>query len=402
MLQAQEAARLAAEAALRSRTEFLAIVSHELRTPLNVVIGLSEVLLLHEPRPDQVTDLQMVRESGRQLLGLVDDILDVSRLERGRVTLREAAFDPREMLEAMAALIAPRALAKGLDFALELDPGLPRAALGDEDRLRQVLLKLLDNAVKFTPAGRITFGAVAVPEAGGPEAGDSGAGDSGAGGSGAGGRWRLAITIADTGIGIAPEAEARLFEPFVQGDSSTARRFGGLGLGLAVCRLLLESMGGSIAVESAAGAGSAFRVELPLRPAPPGLPTPGLPTPALRVLVAEDVAANRAVALGLLRRLGHHAEAVEDGAAAVAALRDRTYDLVLMDIMMPGMDGIAATRAIRALPDPAARVPIIALTAHASPEAEAECRAVGIDRFETKPLRAERLRSAIAAVMARQ
>ena len=175
VLQAQETARLAAEAALRSRTEFLAIVSHELRTPLNAVIGLSEVLLLQDPRPDQAVDLRIVRESGLLLLGLVDDILDVSRLERGRVTLREAAFDPRETLGAMAGLVAPRALAKGLDFALELDPGLPRAALGDEDRLRQALLKLLDNAVKFTPAGRITFSAVALPEAGGG--------------------WRLAITL---------------------------------------------------------------------------------------------------------------------------------------------------------------------------------------------------------------
>ncbi|HEX8375648.1 MAG TPA: ATP-binding protein, partial [Geminicoccaceae bacterium] len=276
----------------------------------------------------------------------------------------------------------------GLDFALELNPGLPRAALGDEDRLRQMLLKLLDNAVKFTPAGRISFGAVAVPEAAGEPEAEGG--------------WRLVVTIADTGSGITPEAEARLFEPFAQGDSSTARPFGGLGLGLAVCRLLLESMGGSIAVESAAGAGSAFRVELPLRPAPPGLPAPlavQLPAPALRVLVAADIAATRAVALALLRRLGHQAEAVEDGAAAVAALRDRTFDLVLMDIMMPVMDGIAATRAICALPDPAARVPIIAVTAHASLEAEAECRAAGMDRFETKPLQAERLRSAIAAVM---
>ncbi|TDH62215.1 response regulator [Dankookia rubra] len=386
VLQAQEAARLAAEAALRSRTEFLAIVSHELRTPLNAVIGLSDVLLLHEPRPDQVEDLRMVRESGRQLLGLVDDILDVSRLERGRVTLREVVFDPRETLRAMAWQVAPRARAKGLDFVLELDSGLPEAVLGDEDRLRQVLLKLLDNALKFTPSGRIALGAVAI----------AGSAETGAG---AAGGWQLAITIADTGIGITPEAGARLFEPFTQGDSSTARQFGGLGLGLAVCRLLLESMGGSIAVESAAGAGSIFRVALPLRAVPEG-PSAAPATP-LRVLVAEDIAANRAVAVALLQRLGHRPEAVEDGAAAVAAMRDRAYDLVLMDIMMPGMDGIAATRAIRALPGPAARVPIIAVTADASPEAEAKCRAAGMDRFEAKPLQTERLRTAIAAVMAR-
>ncbi|MFC7475832.1 PAS-domain containing protein [Dankookia sp. GCM10030260] len=388
-LRAQETARLAAEAALRSRTEFLAIVSHELRTPLNAVIGLSEVLLLHRPRADQVADLETVRESGRQLLGLVDDILDVSRLERGRVVLREAAFAPPATLRAMAALIAPRAAAKGLAFALELDPALPAAALGDEERLRQVLFKLLDNAVKFTEAGSITLDATMVA-----------AETEG---------WRLGICITDTGIGITPEAEARLFEPFAQADSSTARRFGGLGLGLAVSRLLLESMGGGIALERVAGGGSRFRVELPLRHAPAALPAPAdtappdgaPPTAALRVLVAEDLAANRAVALALLRRLGHEAEAVEDGAAAVAAVQARAFDLVLMDIMMPGMDGIAATRAIRALPDATARVPIIAVTAHASAETAEECRAAGMDRFESKPLQTERLRQAIAAVMAR-
>lgn len=263
LLQAQETARLAAEAALRSRTEFLAIVSHELRTPLNAVIGLADLLLLHQPRPDQVPDLQTMRDSGQRLLGLVDDILDISRLERGRVTLRETRFDPHATLCAMAGLIAPRALAKGLDFALDVDADLPQAVLGDEERLRQVLLKLLDNAVKFTPAGRITFGAMARPAAAAPGS----TGDE-ATGSEAGGGWRLTVTVADTGIGITPELEARLFEPFAQGDSSTARPFGGLGLGLAVCRLLLENMGGTIAVESAAGAGSVFRVELPLRRPP--------------------------------------------------------------------------------------------------------------------------------------
>ena len=244
-LQAQQAARLAAEAALRSRTEFLAIVSHELRTPLNAVIGLTDVLLAHDPRPDQVADLQMVVEAGRQLLGLVDDILDVTRLERGRLVLREGVFDPRATLADMARLIAPRARAKRLDFALLLDPGLPQAVVGDEERLRQVLRKLLDNAVKFTNAGRISLEAAALEE------------------DAAG--WRLGIVVADTGIGIPPETEARLFEPFSQADSSVARRFGGLGLGLAISRMLLESMGGSITVETVPEMGSRFRIMLPLR-----------------------------------------------------------------------------------------------------------------------------------------
>lgn len=375
-LRAQETARIAAEAAVRSRTEFLAVVSHELRTPLNAVIGLSELLLARGPRPEQVDDLRMVAEAGRHLLALVDDILDVTRLERGRAPLREERFELRSTLEAMAALAAPRAAAKGLAFRATLDPMVPAMALGDQDRLRQVLLKLLDNAVKFTETGSVTLGA-AVEQAEGDAL--------------------LRLTVADTGIGIPREAEARLFEPFAQADSSAARRFGGLGLGLAVCRLLLESMGGTIAVESLPGAGSTFRVAMPLRLPPEDQPAPA--RAGLRVLVAEDVATNRAVALALLKRLGHEAEAVEDGAAAVAAVQARPYDLVLMDIMMPGMDGIEGTRAIRALPGPAGQVPIIAVTAHDSEETERACREAGMNRFESKPLEAERLRAAIDAVL---
>ncbi|TCZ64368.1 PAS-domain containing protein [Roseicella aquatilis] len=269
-LRSQEAARLAAEAAVRSRTEFLAVVSHELRTPLNAVIGLTDLLLAHGPRPDQVADLRMVNEAGRQLLGLVDDILDVARLERGRVTLREEGFDPRAMLGSLAGLVGPRAQAKGLAFTLQLDPSLPAAARGDQERLRQALLKLLDNAVKFTEAGSITLSArmLAADRSG----------------------WRLGISVADTGIGIPPEAQARLFESFAQADSSAARRFGGLGLGLAACRLLVEGMGGSIAVESRAGVGTRFEVEVPLHRTAAG----PAPSPVLRPVLAAEGAADRA------------------------------------------------------------------------------------------------------------
>ncbi|WP_165838776.1 PAS-domain containing protein [Roseicella frigidaeris] len=267
-LQAQQAARLAAESALRSRTEFLAIVSHELRTPLNAVIGLTEVLLVRDPRPDQAPDLQLVVEAGRQLLVLVDDILDITRLERGRMVLREAVFDPCAMLADMARLTAARARAKQLDFTLLLAAGLPQAALGDEERLRQVLHKLLDNAVKFTETGRITLEAAVLAE------------DAKG--------WRLGITVTDTGIGIAPETEAWLFEPFTQADSSAARRFGGLGLGLAISRMLLEGMGGSIAAEAAPGMGSRFRITLPLRRPEPGRAAPEASRPAIRHTAANS------------------------------------------------------------------------------------------------------------------
>jgi CheY-like chemotaxis protein len=217
------------------------------------------------------------------------------------------------------------------------------------------------------------------------------------------GAVRLVLRVADTGIGIAPEAQAGLFDAFVQGDSGAARRFGGAGLGLAICRMLLERMGGGITVDSVPGRGSRFRCEVLLRGAPAGAGGPAEgPGRPLRVLVAEDIAANRLLLMHTLKRLGHAAEAVQNGAEALAAVEASLaapFDLVLMDVMMPLMDGLAAARAIRALPEPLCRIPVIALTAHGSPEAEAECLAAGMDRFETKPIGPDALRAAIAAVL---
>ena len=244
-LREQQAARAAAEAALRSRSEFLATVSHELRTPLHAVIGFAEVLLLQNPTPAQAASIREIELAGRALLALVEDLLDVARLERGRFTLRETAFDPAATLREAAAPAAARAAARGLGFRLELDPALPAEALGDADRLRQVLAKLLDNAVKFTSSGSIALTARVLAE------------------DAAG--WRLGLAVTDTGIGIPAEARDRLFAPFVQADSSRARRYNGAGLGLAVARMVVEAMGGRIAVDSEPGQGSTFRVELPLR-----------------------------------------------------------------------------------------------------------------------------------------
>ncbi len=244
-LREQQAARAAAEAALRSRSEFLATVSHELRTPLNAVIGFAEVLLQQQPSPAQAGSLREIEAAGRQLLGLVNDLLDVARLERGRLTLRETAFDLAGTLREVAAPAALRAAARGLGFTLDLDPALPAQAFGDADRLRQVLVKLLDNAVKFTSAGDIALAATVLAE---DTAG-----------------WRLGIAVTDTGIGIPAETHGRLFDPFVQADASSARRYNGAGLGLAVARMVVEAMGGTIAVDSAPGRGSTFRIEVPLR-----------------------------------------------------------------------------------------------------------------------------------------
>jgi signal transduction histidine kinase/ActR/RegA family two-component response regulator len=386
--EAQEAARLAAEAHARSRTEFLAMVSHELRTPLNAVIGLSGLVLDQGLPEAQAQHIRLIREAGDHLLALVNDILDVTRLERGQLPLQEEPFDPRQTFGAAVQLMRRQAEEKGLSLSFDVAAAVPTRLVGDAARLRQVLLNLLGNAVKFTDAGgiEVTLTAAEAP---------AGAGD---------GMVRLGLAVADTGIGIAPEAQARLFDAFVQGDSGAARRFGGAGLGLAISRMLLERMGGSIAVESAPGRGSRFRCEVPLRRATPAAAAPaaGEDRP-LRILVAEDVLANRLLITHTLQRLGHAVEAVANGAEAVAAVRsaepDAAFDLVLMDVMMPVMDGLAATRAIRALPAPADRVPVIALTAHGSPEAAAECLAAGMDRFETKPIGPDALRAAIAAVL---
>jgi signal transduction histidine kinase len=243
-LRAEADARHAAEAALRSRTEFLAVVTHELRTPLNGIIGLTGLLLAGNLPPQQESDLRMIEEAGTHLLAIVTDILQVAQLEHGRLTLREQRFDAREMLHSTASPMVGRAEAKGLDFTLHIDEALPATLLGDEERLRQVLLKLIDNAVKFTEAGDIDVHVTVLAQD--PTG------------------CRLAIIITDTGIGISPEAMDRLFRPFVQADASYGRRFGGLGLGLAICRMLLETMGGSITAESQPGTGSTFRIELSL------------------------------------------------------------------------------------------------------------------------------------------
>jgi signal transduction histidine kinase len=244
----RDRARQAAEHAIRSRLEFIGVVSHELRTPLNAILGFTGLLLTQEPTPNQAHDLRLVEAAGQQLLAMVEDILDVAQIERGELILHEQRFDPRLTLRAAAGAVATRAEAKGLSFALVLEEGVPNAAVGDAARLRQVVLKLLDNAVKFTAEGTITLRAALLRE------------------DAAG--WRLGIAVTDTGIGIAEADMAALFDPLVQVDGSATRAFGGAGLGLAVCRLLLEAMGGTIAVESAPGAGSTFRCEVPLRRPP--------------------------------------------------------------------------------------------------------------------------------------
>ncbi len=376
------AARDDAEAGSRARSEFLAVMSHELRTPLNGILGAVGLLRGLKLEPEAAHYADIVRQSGSHMLMLVDDILDFSSLDSDRVVLRMAPFDLAALLADLGAMIGARARARGLAFTLDTPSDLPARVLGDAARLRQIIVNLASNAIKFTREGGVTISVATTPEA-------------------AEG-LRLTIAVRDTGIGIPPDKCARLFEAFTQLDGSLSRRFGGTGLGLAICRHLALLMQGAITVESTPGEGSLFRVDVRLHRAPADIPAPPAEPGAdrLRVLIAEDDPTNRLVATRMVSRLGHHVDAVEDGAEAVETLRRTRYDVVLMDLMMPGMDGLAATRAIRAETAPHAATPIVGLTANARPDDEAACMAAGMDAFLTKPVSAERLSRTLRSVVA--
>ncbi len=380
--QALHLAREAAEAASHARTRFLAVMSHEIRTPLNGILGVADLLGDTGLTPEQEVYASTIRESGRHLLELLNDVLDFSKIDSGALELECAPFAPRAVLETVRAMVARQAEEQGLRLRIDVSAAVPALVLGDAQRLRQVLLNLVGNAVKFTAAGEVEVALDAAPFASG---------------------WRLDGMVRDSGIGIDPDMLGRLFREFSQADSSVTRRFGGTGLGLAICRRLVEAMGGSISAESTQGVGSTFRFSLTVGTAPAetaaAAPAPVMPD-RLRVLVAEDNQVNRMVAARLLERAGHAVQAVPDGAAAVTAVRGGGFDLVLMDVMMPVMDGLAATRAIRALPGSAGQVKVIGLTASASRGDEEACRAAGMDGFAPKPISQERLTGEIARVCA--
>ncbi|HYC01846.1 MAG TPA: ATP-binding protein [Azospirillaceae bacterium] len=370
-------AKEAAEAAARAKSAFLASMSHEVRTPLNGIIGFNDLLLQAPLPPEQRAWAEVVRDAGRALLTVVNDVLDFSRAEAGMMSFAAEPVELRGLLQGSARIVAAAAAEKGLELAVELAPDLPAWVTGDGHRLRQVLLNLLNNAVKFTDQGGVVLAASAT-----------------------GGGVRLEVR--DTGIGIPADKQDRLFQRFSQVDDSTARRHGGSGLGLAICKAIVEQMGGRIGVESRAGEGSIFWAELPLAAAePPAQPARGrqerLERP-LRILVAEDLAYNRLLVSTYLRRAGHEVETAVDGAEALASVRTEAFDLVLMDMQMPVMDGLEAARAIRALPGAAGRVPILALTANIMVEEIAACRDAGMDGHVAKPVERDRLLAEIARV----
>ncbi|MFO0738636.1 MAG: response regulator [Labilithrix sp.] len=507
-----------AKAASRAKSDFLATMSHELRTPMNGVLGMVGLLLDGELSPSQRACAEAVRESGESLLGLLNDVLDFSKIEAGKLTLEEYDFAPAGVVESVVELLAARALAKNIEVAVVVQPGVPQKALGDAGRLRQVLLNLVGNAVKFTEVGGVVVEMRAT------------------GGTGDG--FGLRIDVVDTGIGIKQDVLPQLFAEFVQADASTTRRFGGTGLGLAICRQLATLMGGTIGVESEEGKGSRFWLELPFRHAEevvghgvdlqglrclvvddnplnreiferqlrpwgvevvstasgdgalaelvkavaigkpfhaaivdqhmPGMsgkelgaivramPTlagtrlvlatsgladeagahfdqvftkpvrpsallrtlgeihrpaeaapvtrpaateaPVVETRKLRVLVVEDNAINQRVAVGYLEKAGHRVSVASNGVEALSAVRTLPYDVVLMDVQMPEMDGLTATRAIRAFGDERASVPIIGLTANAMKEDREACLAAGMDDYLPKPVERAKLLEKLANI----
>ncbi|RVT48096.1 ATP-binding protein [Rubrivivax albus] len=372
-------AKRLAEAASEAKSSFLATMSHEIRTPLNGVLGLARLLQDQALSPARRQDyLAHLVHAAEGLAGIVSDVLDLSKIEAGELEIERIDFDLHELLGRVFRSFALLGQERGLDMHLEIDPAVPARVLGDPLRLRQILANYLSNALKFTADGHITLGAS--PSATG-----------------------VRLTVADTGPGVAPELQARLFRPFTQADSSTTRRFGGTGLGLSICRELAERMGGHVGVDSSGAQGSLFWVDLPLPAASatpttePGPAQDGKPLQGLHVLVAEDNAVNMLIVATMLRTLGAEVCEAHDGAEAVqrALHEDGALDAVLMDLHMPQVDGLEATRRLRADPR-TARLPVFALSAAVLERDREQARAAGMQGFIGKPVSDADLVAALA------
>lgn len=378
-LQLTEQRRALAEQASLAKTRFLATLGHEVRTPMTGVLGMSELLLATDLDPRQRGYAQSIHSAGEHLVRLVNDALDLARIEAGRLELDPAPFDLRALAAGMVDLMAPLARQRGLGFEHSIDPGTPRWVMGDGARVRQVLLNLLNNAIKFTSRGHVALRVSTAPQGEG-----------------------VRFEIADTGPGLNDEQKARLFRRFEQGEGArTAARYGGSGLGLAISQELASAMGGRIEVDSAPGSGTRFLVTLPLAAAePPGPDASAAATwgagPPLRLLLVEDDATVAEVLAGLLRTRGHEVVHAAHGLAALAEVSGSAFDAALLDLDLPGMDGLALARQLRAL---GFTRPLLAVTARADAAAEPLALAAGFDAFLRKPLTGEALAEALAQVV---
>jgi signal transduction histidine kinase/ligand-binding sensor domain-containing protein/ActR/RegA family two-component response regulator len=384
-----QTAKEAAEAASRAKSEFLANMSHEVRTPMNGVLGMTELALGHATNPEQRGYLEAVQSSGEALLGVINDVLDFSKIESGRLSLDPIDFSLAQCLVKSVETLATRAQEKRIPVRLEIAPAMPDLLIGDAGRLRQVLLNLIGNALKFTETGEILVSAAAEP------ADDAMSPPS----------LLVHFCVTDTGIGIPADKLGAIFESFVQADASTSRRYGGTGLGLTISRMLVNLMGGRIWVESQPGKGSRFhftaRFGRAVSPAAPPAKTSAQPPPPaarqLRVLLAEDNPVNQKISRAMLEKVGHTVISALNGVEALTKYQDQAFDMILMDVQMPDMDGLEATRRIRQLEEVSKRhIIIIALTAHAMKGDQERFLESGMDAYLGKPVRSPDLHATIA------
>lgn len=379
-------ARSVAERANQTKSDFLATVSHEIRTPLHGITGFTQILLNRSDLPKPIArQIGMIEQASFSLQTLVDELLDFSKVEAGRVVLIDRPFSVLIFVDNCVSIARGAANLKSIEIKIEISPDVPRYIDGDESRLKQVLLNLLYNAVKFTPDGIIKL-IVDVDSTDKKQP-------------------LLRFAVKDTGIGIPRDKQAMLFEKFMQVDSSASREFGGAGLGLAICKSLVQLMDGNIGLESEPGRGSTFFFTIPLRRAVGPLPNPSdniayiSNTSSAHLLLVEDLPMNQEVAVAMLKTAGHRVDVAEDGFKAIQAVKERRYDAILMDIQMPGMDGIAASKAIRALPGSSKSIPIVALTANVVPSEIARFREAGIDAHVGKPFRRDILLRTIDQIL---
>jgi len=370
-----------AEAATRAKSEFLANMSHEIRTPMNAIIGMTSLLSDTAMTSQQCEFVDTIRTAGDTLLGIVNDILDFSKIESGKLEMEQTAFILRKCIEETIELLAPKASEKGLGLRFSIDEQTPRVVVGDVTRLRQILVNLVGNALKFTSRGEVFVSVT------GRLVGDR--------------TYELQFIVKDTGIGIPKDRLHRLFTSFSQVEPSTTRNYGGTGLGLAICKRLCEAMGGHISVDSEEGAGSTFQftiradaTSMPAQP-PAAIRKPSQSQTALRILVAEDNAVNQRVAVLLLEKLGYHADVAANGLEVMRALKRKPYDVILMDVQMPELDGLEATRLIHRELSGDQRPRIVAMTASAMQEDRQACFDAGMDDYVSKPIRLSTLEAAL-------